>query len=142
MGTAICGRIRGKGVSSLEKVGYIEAGIEEVGWFSKGHRVGAGKGVTIKKPTRIAVVSVGYYHGFGVQRDDEGDGLITSIINAMKNRRGKKFVRINGQWARIVGHVGMMYTIIDVTNVNCGVGDTVTMEVDPVDVKGLPRVYR
>ena len=38
--TALSGRIPGKPVGGLAKVGYIEAGLEEVGWFPKGHRIG------------------------------------------------------------------------------------------------------
>ena len=50
-------------------------------------------------------------------------------------------LRINGQRARIVGHIGMMHTIADVTDINCNVGDKAIMDVNPVDVKALPVIY-
>lgn len=138
VGTAICGRIPGKKIPGLTKVGYIEAGLEEVAWFSKGHRIGAEHAVTIKKPTKIAVLSVGYYHGFGVDRHSSE----LSFIERLLSSRRRLYARVNGQRARVIGSVGMLHTLLDVTNVECTVGDIAVLDVDPVNVKGLPREYR
>ena len=108
-------------------MGYIEAGVEEVGWFPKGHRVGAEHGLATRRPTKIAVLSVGYYHGFGVDRHKSE----RSLFEALKRRNSKLFVKVNGQRARVLGNVGMLHTIIDVTNVECSVGDSVILDVDP-----------
>ncbi len=134
---ALCGRIPGKHIPSLSKVGYIEAGLEEVGWFNKGHRIGAEHGVVIKKPTKIAVLSVGYYHGFGVDRHNSE----RSFWDRFLNRRRGLYVRVNGKRAKVLGNIGMMHTLIDVTDIECSVGDIAIMDVDPVNVKGLPREY-
>ena len=138
VGTAICGRIPGKKIPGLTKVGYIEAGLEEVAWFSKGHRIGAEHAVTIKKPTKIAVLSVGYYHGFGVDRHSSELNLFERVFAG----RRRLYARVNGQRARVIGSVGMMHTLIDVTKIDCTVGDIAILDVDPVNVKGLPREYR
>ena len=135
--TALCGRIPGKSIPSLSKVGYIEAGLEEVGWYSKGHRIGADHGVVIKKPTKIAVLSVGYYHGFGVDRHNSERSFFDRLIS----RHRKLYVRVNGKRAKVLGNVGMLHTLIDVTDIDCTVGDKAIMDVDPVNVKGLPRYY-
>ncbi len=134
VGTALSGRIPGKTIPGLLKIGYIEAGIEEVNWFPKGHSV---NNRALRKPAKLAVLSVGYYHGFGVRRR-EADYTITDYI---RNRRRQTYVRIGGQKARVVGSIGLMHTIIDVTNIECSVGDVVTMDVDPVCVKGLQLQY-
>ncbi len=138
VGTALCGRIPGKHIPGLARVGYIEAGLEEVAWFSKGHRIGAEHGVTIKKPTKIAVLSVGYYHGFGVDRHNSERTFLERFLS----RRRRLYVKVNGQRARVIGNVGMLHTLIDVTNIDCTVGDIAVMDVDPVNVKGLPRNYK
>ncbi len=135
VGTAFSGRVAGGAAQGLTKVGYIEAGIEEVGWFPKGHRIGS---ATLKKPARLAVVSVGYYHGFGIARQEQGQSLWDHI----RSWRRRPVVKIGGQRVRVVGEVGMMHTILDVTDLSCRVGDVVTMDVDPVNVKGLTRIYR
>ena len=138
VGTAICGRIPGKKVPGLTKVGYIEAGLEEIAWFSKGHHIGAGRDVTIRKPTKIAVLSVGYYHGFGVDRHSSELNLLERVFAG----RRKLYARVNGQRARVIGSVGMMHTLIDVTKIDCTVGDVAVLDVDPINVKGLPREYK
>lgn len=135
--TALSGRMPGKPVQALSRVGYIEAGLEEVGWFQKGHRIGAEHGVVIKKPTKIGVLSVGYYHGFGVDRHTSDK----SLFEVVRDRRKPLYVKINGQRARVIGNVGMLHTLVDVTKIECTVGDVATMDVDPINVKGLPINY-
>ncbi|MBR5382011.1 MAG: alanine racemase [Oscillospiraceae bacterium] len=134
VGTAISGRVPGQSIPGLLKVGYIEAGIEEVGWFPKGRTVDS---VTLRKPAKLAVVSVGYFHGFGLRRR-EADWR---FLDLLKNRRSHTFVRIGNQKARVIGGIGLMHTIIDVTSIECSAGDSVVMDVDPVCVKGLPTEY-
>ena len=53
----------------------------------------------------------------------------------------RRYIRVNGQKAKIVGHIGLMHTIADVTDISCNVGDRATMDVNPVDVKKLPVTY-
>jgi len=136
--TALTGRIPGKPVPGLSKVGYIEAGLEEVGWHPKGHTIGSERGFVTKAPTKIAILSIGYYHGFGVDRYI----VERSLFGIFRWRRRASFVRVNGQKARVLGSVGLMHTMVDVTNIDCTVGDIALLDVDPVNVKGLPIVYR
>jgi len=136
--TALTGRIPGKAIQALQKVGFIEAGIEEVVWHPKGQTIGAERSFVTKAPTKIAILSVGYYHGFGVDRYI----VERSLFDIVRWRRRKSFAKINGQRARVLGSVGLMHTIVDVTNIACTVGDIATLDVDPVNVKGLPIEYR
>jgi alanine racemase len=136
--TALTGRIPGKVTPGLTRVGFIEAGVEEVGWVPKGHRYGEERGIVTKAPTKIAVLSVGYYHGFGVDRTVN----TMSIADLFKFTRRKLYVKLNGQRARVLGNVGLLHTMVDVTKIECTVGDIATMDVDPVNVKGLTIQYR
>ena len=136
--TALAGRIPGKPVPGLARVGYIEAGLEEVGWYPKGHIIGAEHGFVTKAPTKIAILSVGYFHGFGVDRYI----VERSLPDLIRHRRRKAFVRINGQKAPVLGSVGLLHTMVDVTRIDCTVGDIALLDVDPVNVKGLHIEYR
>ena len=136
--TALSGRIPGKPIPGLSRVGYIEAGLEEVGWYPKGHIIGAEHGFVTKAPTKIAILSVGYFHGFGVDRYI----VERSLPDLIKNRRKKAYIRINGQKARVLGSVGLLHTMVDVTKIDCTVGDIAILDVDPVNVKGLHIEYR
>ncbi len=134
VGTAISGRTAGKNPARLIKIGYIEAEVEEVGWFPRGHRVG---GALLRKPARLAVISVGSYNGFGARRSD----FELNFIDTLKARWTKPVVKINGQRVRVVGRIGLDYTVVDVEDMDCKVGDTAILDVDPINAKGLPRVY-
>jgi len=136
--TALTGRVPGKAIQGLSRVGFIEAGLEEVGWHPKGHTVGSERGFVTKKPTKIAILSVGYYHGFGVDRHI----VERSLFDIARWRRRKTYVKINGNKARVLGSVGLLHTMVDVTNIDCTVGDIAVLDVDPVIVKGLPIEYR
>ena len=136
--TALSGRIPGKSIPGLSRVGYIEAGLEEVGWYPKGHSIGAEHGFVTKAPTKIAILSVGYFHGFGVDRYI----VERSLFDIARYRHRKAYIRVNGQRARILGSVGLLHTMVDVTDIDCTVGDVAVLDVDPVNVKGLPIVYR
>ena len=136
--TALSGRIPGKKTfPGLSRVGHIEAGIEEVVWHPKGHTIGSERGFVTKAPTKIAILSVGYNHGFGVDRYI----VERSLFEISRYRRKKNYVRINGQRAQILGSVGLMHTMVNVTNIDCTVGDIAILDVDPVNVKGLPIEY-
>ena len=135
IGSALSGRIPGDGGTGLKKVGYIVAGIEETGWYTKGHVVG-GK-TKLRRPTRLAVLSVGHYHGFGVTNNEE----VQTVLDFLRSRRRGAFVRINGHKAKVLD-IGMMHTIVDISRVECTVGDIAVLDVDPVNVKGLTRMYK
>ena len=64
------------------------------------------------------------------------------LLGLWRARRTAQYVKVNGQRAKVVGSIGMMHTIVDVTKIECRVGDSAIMDVDPVNVKGLPRVYK
>ena len=137
--TALSGRIPGKKMfPGLARVGHIEASIEEIVWHQKGHTIGSDRNYVTKAPTRIAILSVGYYHGFGVDRYI----VERSLFEIFRFRRRKSYVNINGKKAQILGSVGLMHTMVDVTKIECTVGDVVIMDVDPVNVKGLSVEYR
>jgi alanine racemase len=63
------------------------------------------------------------------------------LIEFLKRRNRKRFVRVGGQKARVIGDVGMLHTTLDVTNIECAVGESAILDVDPVNVKGLPILY-
>ena len=60
-----CARSRNDG---LITVGYGETTVDSIRWLPRGHTLGNEKKVTLRKPARVAVLPVGYQHGFGVDR--------------------------------------------------------------------------
>ncbi len=138
-GSALMGRCRRTRGDGLLRVGYGEVGIEETRWLPKGHTVGNGPLATIKRPTRVAVLPVGFQNGFTVGRSR--DPGLWAALRRWRNGRNVT-VRINGQRAKVIGRVGSIETIVDVTDLNCSAGDVAVFDLDPVYAKGFVRNYR
>ncbi len=138
-GSVVLGRCRGADRSGLRLVGYGEAEITECRWLPKGHTVGAGRPVVLKKPTRVAVIQVGYQNGFGIQRPRDM-GLWAQLRRWRSGR--SQYVRIGAQRAKILGQIGAEELVVDVTALKCAAGDVVTFDLDPMFARGFQREYR
>ena len=123
----------------LYRVGYGEVGIEETRWLPKGHTVGSARPIVLRRPTRVAVLPVGYQNGFGVARA-QGGGLGALLRRWLAARR--RTVRVNGQRARILGAIGAIETVVDVTDLKCSAGDPAVFDIDPLYARGFVREYR
>lgn len=147
LGSCLLGRIGYAQKAGLHKLGYVEAEVEAVRTLPKGHNVGYGGDCKLKRETTTAVVSVGYYHGFAVERGYDvfrPRDCIRSMGRYMKYmlKRRHLQVEINGKLCPVLGHVGMVNLIADVTDVPCKVGDPVVVQVNPLDLKGIKVVFR
>lgn len=147
LGSAVLGRLAFTGFSDLKPVGWCEAQIEVLRELPKGHSVGYGAGWTARRPTKIAVFSVGYYQGFGAPARNDLSRFRDCLVGVLSNIKAflthrAIYVTINGQRARVLGHVGMVQTICDVTDIPCKIGDTIRIEINPLKFQALDVVYR
>ena len=147
VGSAILGRVSVRGNFGLTRVGECQATLEELRWLPKGHSCGYGAGWIAKKPTRVAVFSVGWYHGFGVEMGNDLFRFRDCLRGVLRNLRQMIFkkhiyVTVNGKKCRVIGHIGMLHTCVDVTNIPCAVGDPAIFDLKPLLRKGIPVVYR
>lgn len=120
MSGALYGRIGIKDKWGLDKVGRLVSDICDIRWIKAGSTVGDTR-VKIKSNRQIAAVPVGY-----------ADGLHTS--EGGKHNifgKGKSYCDMSGRRVRIVGRPGYTETHIDVTEMHCSVGDTVSFDVSP-----------
>lgn len=147
LGSALLGRLSFHHSFPLKTIGYAETFVEELRWIPKGHTVGYGAAWKARERTRVAVVSIGWYNGFGPARENDVYRLRDSIggmLHHLKNIfvRRSILVDVNGHKCRVLGHIGMVNTIIDVTDIPCSAGDRVVMKINPLSVKGLKIQYR
>lgn len=138
-GSAILGRCRRTRDDGLKVVGYGEAPLAEVRWLPKGHTIGADKPLVLKKPTRVAILPVGYQNGFGVSWPRETG--FWAFFRAWSRTR-KCVVRIGDQKARVLGGINASEVVLDVTNVKCSSGDLATFDIDPQYARGFITEYR
>lgn len=145
IGSALTGRLAVKvRHSGLTRVGYLESHVCEVRWLTPGATVGYGGVYRARHGVRIAVIPLGYSHGFAVEKIRDSyrfcDG-VRYILQDLKRTLTAEcvWVNVNGKRARVLGHVGMLHTVIDVTEIPCEVGDKVTVTVNPLYVSGTMR---
>ena len=138
-GSVLLGRCRRTSDDGLITVGTGEVTISEVRWLPKGHTVGVDKPVTLKKPTRVAVLPVGYQNGFGIERPRD-NGFWAMVARWRRARRAT--VLIGGQRARVIGRIGATETVINVTDMKCSAGDAAVFDIDPLFARGFIVEYR
>ena len=138
-GSVLLGRCRRTSDDGLCLVGVGEVNISEVRGLPKGHTVGAERPVVLKKPTRVAVIPVGYQHGLGVERPRD-TGFWATI--ARWRRQSKARVLIAGQRAKVIGRIGATETVVDVTDLKCSAGDVAVFDLDPLFARGFTVEYR
>lgn len=147
IGSAFLGRLSFKNKLGLQKIGFVECTVDELRWIPKGQTVGYSAGFKAKRPTRTALIGVGYYNGFAMNRENDifrfRDSFL-AILHHVKNIFVPRriIVSVNGHKCRTLGHVGLVHAVIDVTDVDCAVGDKVIIQVNPLTVKGLRIHYR
>ncbi len=139
VGSALLGRCRRGRDDGLQQVGVCEATIEDVRWLPAGHTVGGDAPVKLKKPTRAATLAVGYQNGLGVGREEA-----TGLWAALRRWWGREqpTVRLGSQKVKVIGQVGALETLVDVTGLKCAPGDLMQLELDPLYAKGMLKVYR
>ena len=145
VGSALLGRVVYK--KNLRRVGKCEATVEQVRWLPKGHTTGYGSAWQAKRPTQIAVIPVGWYHGFSAEYGNDifrFRDCLRQMFTAMKRMIFKKklYITINGKACPVLGHVGMLHTVCDVTKANCQPGDLATLDINPLQLHGMEIQFR
>lgn len=146
LGSAILGRVGYADRAGLKPVGYCEAAVEEVRTIPEGHAVGYGAAWVAKRETRTAVLPVGQINGFAIDRGYDTWRLqdcmrgVARYLKAMLKKKAL-YVTINGTKCPVLGHVGMVNMVVDVTDADCKPGDIARVEINPLLVKNLEIVY-
>ena len=114
-GVAICDEDRGK----LHNVMSLKTTIKQIKEYGPGETIGYGRHGKITKPSRIAVIPIGY-----------ADGLRRQLGN------GNACFWVNGKPAPIIGNICMDLTMIDVTGIDCQEDDTAVLFDDnhPIEI--------
>lgn len=114
-GVAVVDEDRGK----LHNVMSLKTTIKQIKEYGPGETIGYGRHGKITKPSRIAVIPIGY-----------ADGLRRQLGN------GKACFWVNGKPAPIIGNICMDLTMIDVTGIDCQEDDTAVLFDDshPIEI--------
>ena len=147
IGSALLGRVlNGTGIG-LQRTGWAEASVDELHQLKKGESTGYGAGWVAKRDTTLAILPIGYFHGFGAEYGRDlfrlRDGIRTAISSVLAALKGKQItVTINGKSYPVCGHIGMLHTAVDVTDSEVRQGDVACLQVNPLLQKGMPLEFR
>lgn len=146
IGSAFLGRVSGGGCRLKNAVRCISS-ISELRILPKGHGVGYGSAWRAPRDTKVALCSIGYYNGFGLERSCGAlqlpvilRRLLGAIFSAFKQEG--LWVEVRGQRCPVLGRVGMMSCVIDVSGCDCAEGDAAVADINPLMLKGLDIIFK
>jgi alanine racemase len=147
IGSAFLGRLPVKNIWDLKNIGYLTSEIIEIKWLPKGHNVGYANVYKTKKAVKTAVVPLGYTSGYCVEKSRDTHRFI-DVLRYMYNDFKKLFINkhlfvtINNKHSRVLGRVCMCNVVVDISSIDCNVGDQVIFEANPLFVdKSVRRIY-
>ena len=147
VGSAYTGRLPIRGNFGLRKTGYAECAIVDARWIEKGTAIGYGSAYRARRRMRIAIIPFGSSDGFCLEKAHDVYtfiGTLHFMCQEFKRflRMPHRTVEINGHQCRVLGHVGTLHTVADITGLECSPGDMARFEVNPLIAGSiLPKRY-
>lgn len=146
IGSAWQGRLPNN-IGNLKQIGTLKSKILEIRTVGKGANVSYTNKFTTKRKTNLATIPLGYLDGINRTRErdtfskyDNFKAALKELKNLFNTKRLKG--NINGKQCNIVGRLGTHHAIIDVTDVECKVGDLVYIDANPVYIdENIKREY-
>lgn len=144
IGSAFTGRVITKSKIKLNRIGSLEADVIEIKTVPSGYSIGYNGLYKTKRETKIAIVPIGHYDGFGLTKEKEIADF-HSVLSQLKKYLNKKqmYVKINGRMYSVVGEIGLSHTAVDITGSDVKIGDTASVDISPLMVNPrIPRIYK
>lgn len=141
LGSAFTGRVITKNKTKLNRLGSLEAEVIDIKTVPKGYSVGYNGTYKTKRETKIAIVPIGHYDGFGLTKEKEIIDLhyVLSIFKQFLKKK-QMYVRINGRMYHVIGGIGLSHTAVDITDSDVKCGDIASVDISPLMVN--PRIER
>ena len=144
IGSAFIGRVITHSDIGLKRLGMLEAEVVETKTVPKGYKIGYVGLYTTTRETKVAIVPIGHYDGFGLTVEKEKYKMFhvfSALKRAMKKQR--LTVKINGKNYPVMGCIGLTHTAVDVTGTDIKAGDIAQADISPLMVNPrIPRVYK
>lgn len=141
IGSAFTGRVITKSNIKLNRLGSLEAEVVETKTVPAGYSIGYNGLYTTKRETKIAIVPIGHYDGFGLAKEKEIYDL-RYVLSVFKRflKKQQMYVKINDRMYHVIGEIGLSHTAVDVTGSDVKAGDLAKVDISPLMVN--PRIER
>jgi alanine racemase len=145
IGSAFLGRLPLTHNYRLKRIAQLQCEIADIRTLPPGSNVGYADTYTTKRETKIGVVQVGYKDGFGVEKSKDTFrfmDILRYIYGDMRSFHKRLFATVHGQVVPLIGRVSMYNIVLDLTDVKAEIGDTVTLECNPILIdSSIKREY-
>lgn len=141
IGSAFTGRVITDSKIKLNRIGSLEADVIEIKTVPAGYSIGYNGLYKTKRETRIAIVPIGHYDGFGLTKEKEIADF-HSVLSQLKrySKKQQMYVKINERMYSVIGEIGLSHTAVDITGSDVKVGDLAKVDISPLMVN--PRIKR
>ncbi len=130
---------------NLQDTWRLQARVIAVRDVPAGTAIGYGGEFVTKRPTRLAVLPVGYADGFTVAPASATQGWrgVKALLRELTGRGPGVFVTLRGRRVPVLGRVAMQICTVDVTDLpGVAVGDIATVPARRITASArLPRIY-
>ena len=144
IGSAFTGRVITNSNIKLNRIGRLEAEVIETKTVPAGYSIGYNGKFKTKRETKIAIVPIGHYDGFGLTKEKEIADL-HSVLSQLKKyiKKNQLYVKINDRMYSVIGEIGLDHTTVDITDSDVKVGDLASVDISPLMVNPrIPRIYK
>ncbi len=141
LGSAFTGRVITKNKNPLNRLGCLEAEVIDIKTVPAGYSVGYNGTYKTKRETKIAIIPIGHYDGFGLEKEKELYDLRYSLsVFKQVLKKKQMYVRINGRMYHVIGGIGLSHTAVDITGSDVKCSDIASVDISPLLVN--PRIER
>lgn len=144
IGSAFTGRVITRSKIGLKRLGSLEADVVEVKTVPAGYSIGYNGLYKTKQETKVAIVPIGHYDGFGIEKSHEVVNF-RAVLSLFKRflKKQQMYVRINDRIYHVIGEIGLSHTAVDVTGSDVKAGDLASVDISPLMVNPrVPRVFK
>lgn len=129
---------------NLIKIGTFKSSIAEIKTVPKGYNISYGKNYKTKRETKIAIIPVGYEDGLNCKKARDSFKFtenITSVLIELKKvfKDNSIKVKINDNYYKVIGRLGMYHSVVDITGTDFKVGDEVILDINPLNTNSEIR---
>ena len=147
IGSGLLGRLPAGIEAGLTRIGRLECDIAEIKLIEKGQYVGYSRQFKTKRKTKLALLHIGMSDGLAEGKLPYGRKRLSKLKDAVKGLAkafgdDRIYGYVNGKKVPVAGKISQHCLALDVTGVDCAVGDVVRFSANPLFVpSGVERVY-
>ena len=144
IGSGLLGRVAGADGLGLRRTGICQVRVEAVKSIPKGATVGYGNRFRAPGQMQVAICPIGTHHGFCVAtccgQQTAREGLLEQLRRFRAYLTGSNMpcVQIHGKRCPVLGCAGSEAVVVDVSAVDCQVGDLALVDINPMLLHGMP----